>query len=388
MINVLFAYNHLLVEGGTESVMLNIFNHIDPEKFHIDFLLMHDVHIEDKTELTKYLRKKGAEVYYFAPFNCGIARSRKSLESFFKSHHYDIVHTHMNALGAEVLKAARKYGVLVRVAHSHNTWHQLEIHNPKDLLHYLYLEKEKKQLRRVATHYIGCSKEAGEWLFGKKLCRTPEYFTFKNAIDVENYQYNPEMRQKLRAEYQLEDQFVVGHVGRFDYQKNHVFLIHAFEHLHQKNANTKLVLIGIGEYFEKMQELVRQLKLEDSVLFLGKRSDVPQFLQAMDVFFLPSHFEGLPVSLIEAQAAGLRCLVSDQVSRQADISGNVKFLGISENDLDHWANEAEIIMQNAGERRTPVNAIRQNGYDMKYNIKQLEAFYQKALKECAINDEH
>lgn len=385
MVKILFVFNQLLIKGGTESVMLNIFDSIDQNKFHIDFLLMHDAQIEDKTEASRYLRKKGAAVYYYTPLKNGLFQSRKSLEYFFKSHQYDIVHTHMNALGAAVLRVAKKYGVPVRVAHSHNTWHQLEIHNPKDLLHYLYLEKERKQLRRVATHYIGCSEEAGEWLFGKKLCRTPEYFTFKNAIDVEKYQYNPEVRQKLRTEYHLDNQFVVGHVGRFDYQKNHVFLIHAFERLHQKNANTKLMLIGIGEYFEKMQELVRQLKLEDSVLFLGKRSDVPQLLQAMDVFFMPSHFEGLPVSLIEAQAAGLKCLVSDQVSRQADISGNVQFLGIGEIDLNHWVNAAETIMNDKNDRKTPIEAIRKNGYDMKFNIKQLEAFYQKALKKNGIN---
>ncbi len=385
MVKILFVFNQLLIKGGTESVMLNIFDNIDQERFHIDFLLMHDTQNEDKTEASRYLRKKGASIYYYTPLKSGLFQSRKSLEVFFKSHHYDIVHTHMNALGAEVLKIAKKYGVPVRVAHSHNTWHQLEIHGLKDLLHYLYLEKERKQIRRVATHYIGCSEEAGEWLFGKKLCRTPEYFTFKNAIDVEKYQYNPEVRQKLRTEYHLEDQFVVGHVGRFDYQKNHVFLIHAFERLHQKNANTKLMLIGIGEYFEKMQELVRQLKLEDSVLFLGKRSDVPQLLQAMDVFFMPSHFEGLPVSLIEAQAAGLKCLVSDQVSRQADISGNVQFLGIEENDLDHWVNAAVTMMKDKNDRRTPIEAIQENGYDMKFNIKQLEAFYQKALKRNGIN---
>lgn len=381
MVKILFVFNQLLIKGGTESVMLNIFDNIDQERFHIDFLLMHDTQNEDKTEASRYLRKKGASIYYYTPLKSGLFQSRKSLEVFFKSHHYDIVHTHMNALGAEVLKIAKKYGVPVRVAHSHNTWHQLEIHGLKDLLHYLYLEKERKQIRQVATHYIGCSEEAGEWLFGKRLCRTPQYFTFKNAIDVEKYQYNPKIRQKLKAEYHLEHQFVVGHVGRFDYQKNHVFLIHAFDRLHCQNANTKLILIGIGEYFEKIQTLVRQLKLEDSVLFLGKRSDVPQLLQVMDVFFLPSHFEGLPVSLIEAQAAGLQCLVSDRVSRQADISGNVQYLGIEEEDLTDWANVTVTMLKNKNDRKMPIEAIRKNGYDMKFNIKQLETFYQRALKE-------
>ncbi|MCH4073126.1 glycosyltransferase family 1 protein [Pseudoramibacter sp.] len=379
MISVLFVYNHLLVEGGTESVMLNIFDNIDRTKFHIDFLLMHDTQTEDKTEASSYLRKKGASVYYYTPLEGGLFQSRKSLEVFFKSHHYDIVHTHMNALGAEVLKIAKKYGVPVRVAHSHNTWHQLEIRNPKDLMHYLFLEKERKQIRRVATHYIGCSEEAGEWLFGKKICKSSEYFTFKNAIDVEKYQFNLETRKKLRTKYHLENQFVVGHVGRFDYQKNHLFLIQIFERLHNQNANTKLMLIGIGEYFEKMQALVHQLNLEDSVLFLGKRSDVPELLQVMDVFYLPSHFEGLPVSLVEAQASGLKCLVSDHVSRQSDISGNVQFLGIEEDDLDQWANAVDNILKDKDERRTPIDAIRKNGYDMKFNIKKLEAFYQKAL---------
>jgi glycosyltransferase involved in cell wall biosynthesis len=379
MVKILFVFNQLLIKGGTESVMLNIFDNIDQERFHIDFLLMHDTQNEDKTEASRYLRKKGASIYYYTPLKSGLFQSRKSLEVFFKSHHYDIVHTHMNALGAEVLKIAKKYGVPVRVAHSHNTWHQLEIRNPKDLMHYLFLEKERKQIRRVATHYIGCSEEAGEWLFGKKICKSSEYFTFKNAIDVEKYQFNLETRKKLRTKYHLENQFVVGHVGRFDYQKNHLFLIQIFERLHNQNANTKLMLIGIGEYFEKMQALVHQLNLEDSVLFLGKRSDVPELLQVMDVFYLPSHFEGLPVSLVEAQASGLKCLVSDHVSRQSDISGNVQFLGIEEDDLDQWANAVDNILKDKDERRTPIDAIRKNGYDMKFNIKKLEAFYQKAL---------
>lgn len=381
MVKILFVFNQLLIKGGTESVMLNIFDNIDQERFHIDFLLMHDTQNEDKTEASRYLRKKGASIYYYTPLKSGLFQSRKSLEVFFKSHHYDIVHTHMNALGAEVLKIAKKYGVPVRVAHSHNTWHQLEIRNPKDLMHYLFLEKERKQIRRVATHYIGCSEEAGEWLFGKKICKSSEYFTFKNAIDVEKYQFNLETRKKLRTKYHLENQFVVGHVGRFDYQKNHLFLIQIFERLHNQNANTKLMLIGIGEYFEKMQALVHQLNLEDSVLFLGKRSDVPELLQVMDVFYLPSHFEGLPVSLIEAQASGLKCIVSDKVSRQSDISNNVRFLGIEDNKIDQWVALTHSIINHSYKRETPFFEIRKNGYDMKYNINILEKYYLDALKE-------
>lgn len=382
MINILFAYNHLLVRGGTESVMVNIFDNIDHKKFHIDFLLLHDNQIEDTTEISRCLKEKGSQIFYVPPIKNGYIQYKRSLNEFFQFHQYDIVHTHMNALGADVLKAAKKNKVPVRIAHSHNTGHQLEVKNIKDILHYLFLEEQRFQIRHIATNYIGCSEKAGNWLFGRKIVRNKTtYMMFKNAVNIEKYEFNPLIREKIRKEYSFNDKFVIGHVGRFDYQKNHPFLIQVVKKLCENNKNIILMLVGTGNYLKKIQLMVKQLDLQQNVIFMGNRSDVPELLQAMDLFVLPSHFEGLPVSLIEAQVSGLRCIVSDKVSSQSNISNNVRFLGIEEKDIDKWVTLTQEVMDHSYKRETPIFEIRKNGYDMKYNIKNLEKFYLNALKE-------
>ena len=377
MYRILFAFPGHFKKGGTEAVMFNIFNNIDRDQFHIDFLLTDDE--PDHTPETAYLKENGADVYYVCSRSKSLRQQRIQLREFFQKHTYDAVHTHMNTLGADVLQIAKQCGVKTRIAHSHNTSFQLTVRNVKDCLHYAYLVNEMYKLRKYATNQIACSTEAGEWLFGKRLCRQETYYLLRNAIDVSRFAYSPELRQKVRDALGIGDQFVFGHVGRFDHQKNHDLLIDIFHCLHQRNPETMLILIGVGENEANIHQKVEAMGLTQNVLFLGQRSDVNEQLQGFDMFLLPSRYEGLPVIAVEAQTAGLPCVISTNVSPETDISGNVIFVDPGA-DPAKWA---DVIMSHLPERDkriSPIDKIRQNGYDMQTNIKELEKYYQKWIE--------
>lgn len=379
MYKILFVFPGLFSFGGTENVMINIFDNIDRTEFQIDFLLF-DLG-KDQIGMMDKLKEEGSKIYQIIGRGDNWIEHKKQLSDFFKKYNYDIVHTHMNALGAEVLREAKKNHIDVRIAHSHNTWHQLKVNSLKSALHFIYLEFEKLSLRKFATHYISCSEFAGEWLFGRKICKTDNYLIFRNAINVENYEFNLEKRKFLRKQFRFDDdKYVIGHIGRFDEQKNHEFLLEVFKEFYMLHNNARLCLVGIGENQEKCKEYVKNNQLTGKVFFLNNRSDVADLLQVFDLFLFPSKFEGLPLALVEAQAAGLKCLASDAISPSVDICGNLEFLDIS-SGIENWIEYMNIAYVNRDERISQVQKIRENGYDMLENIKVLEKFYKKALNK-------
>ena len=229
----------------------------------------------------------------------------------------------MNALSIFPLMAAKKAGIKVRIAHSHSTA------NRKEWKKTLVKNMLRPFSKVYATHLFACSQLAGEWLFGRKTQSKGKVTIINNAIDFERFVYNESERNKIRQEYKITDKFVIGHVGRFMQQKNHKFLIDVFKELKNHRDDCVLFLIGEGELSESLHDYVSKLDLTDSVIFAGARSDVEKFYNAFDCFVLPSLYEGLGLVLVEAQASGLKCLASNSIPNESNISGKVKFLKLN-----------------------------------------------------------
>ncbi len=317
--------------GGLETMLMNYYRNIDRTKIHFDFI----VHRPQKGAYDDEIIKMGGKIYQMPAINLkNIYTYRKKLKALLIKHpEYQIVHSHLDSLSALPLSVAKKAGIPTRIAHSHTTNFDK---NYKSSIRHVY----KKFIKYYATDYFGCSKEAVDFMFGKNI---PDYYIMHNAIDVDKFKYNQKVRNKVRKNLNIpKDVLVVGHVGRFNYPKNHEFLIDIFYELHKKNKDSLLMLVGEGDLKQKIINKVDKLGLADSVIFLGSRPDVNELMQAMDIFVFPSRYEGLGIALIEAQAAGLKCLTTkDVIPSSVDITGKVNFIDLQ---LGHniWANRVII----------------------------------------------
>lgn len=342
--------------GGIETMLMNYYRQMDREKIQFDFL----VHREFRADFDDEIEALGGRIYRIPPMNPVSGSYRKALTSFFRDHPYRVVHCHLSYMSGIVLAAAKKAGVSVRIAHAHTAsmtvgWKQAV----RRLSKYL--------IPATATQLLACSTEAGKAIFGKHC-----FSILPNAIDAEIYRPNNEIRALIREELGLGDAFTVMHVGRMVYAKNHEFLLDVFAKLLKTEANSKLVLVGDGELRTRIEAKAAQLP-ESSVLFLGTRTDVHRLLQAADVFAFPSHFEGMPVTMIEAQAAGLPCVKSDFVTGECAVTDLVISFPIE--DADVWV---ERILQLRGTPRLDrFFDIRKSGYDITAAVDSLTLFYQE-----------
>lgn len=367
-IKVLYFVDRLLI-GGIQTFILNNIKYIDRNKIEIDFLILDDGNTYD-TE--NDLKKQGYNIYklknvwirkptdYFKYF--------KKIDKFFKEHHdYKVVHLHSSSKNFYVLKSAKKYGIPVRIAHSHNIGFQA-----KSKLQIMIGNLCKPLLKKYATDYFACSEIAGEWLFGKKEVQKNNVKVIQNAVDLKKFKFNEDTRNKIRKELGIEDKLVIGHVGRFTTQKNHNFLIDIFNEIHKKNSNSVLMLVGTGEKEAEIHEKVKKLGLEESVLFIGFKNNVNEYMWAMDLFVFPSLFEGLGLVLIEAQATGMKCFTSkDVVPEEAKVSSLLQYISLNDS-AKLWADE---ILKNKVVRNNKYKDIKEKGYDICDTGKELEEFY-------------
>lgn len=310
-----------MVGGGVEQVVMNYYRHIDRERVQFDFLVDADSALVPREEIESL----GGRVVVIPPYQHQV-RYQHELVDLFKKEQWPIIHSHVNALSVFPLRAAKRAGVPVRIAHSHSTSGG---HDP-------VRNAMKAALRPLSnvypTHRAACTRHAGEWLFG----RGGEFRVIPNAIDLSRFRFDPDRRAAIRASLGLSDyQLVVGHVGRFSSQKNQAFLIRAFARVVRAMPESLLLLVGEGRRRRECEALAASLCPADSVLFLGQRSDVADLYQALDVFCLPSEFEGLGMVAVEAEVSGLPCVLSDSVPEDADPVGTATFLPIC--DEDAWA---------------------------------------------------
>lgn len=347
--------------GGLETMLMNYYRQIDRSRVQFDFL----THREGEKAYDAEIRALGGRIYHVPPVNPLHPGYQRALNAFFAAHpEYRVVHSHLDCMSADVLRAAKKHGVPVRIGHSHSS------SQDKDAKYFIKLLC-KRGIPAQATQLFACAEEAGKWMFGGAA-----FHVLPNAIDASAYRFDDAVRQEVRRELGLEDALVLGHVGRFSEPKNHPFLIDLFAAAAKKEPRARLVLVGGGEGRAAIEEKVRQLGLGDKVLFLGVRGDVNRLLQAMDVFVFPSLYEGLPVSLVEAQAAGLPCVISAAVSPESILTELVQQLPLDSAEL--WAEQVLDAVRR--ERKDTYDAICAAGFDIAGNAKWLEEFYLDAYE--------
>ncbi|MCZ2257300.1 glycosyltransferase family 1 protein [Sporosarcina sp. G11-34] len=349
----------LMNRGGLESMLMNYYRNIDRNRIQFDFL----EHREGKHDFTDEILSLGGKIYTVPPFNpLNTNGYINEIDNFFKENQeYKIVHSHLDTLSTYPLKYAKKYGVPNRIAHSHST--SLGKNWKKIIKMY-----SRSKITTYATQLFSCGEEAGKWLFNKS-----EFQILKNAIDTKKFVYNSSISYEKRKSLGIEDKFVIGHIGRFTKEKNHEFLIDIFEKIYQKNKKSVLLLIGVGNLVDKMKEKVESLGLTSAVKFLGTRDDIHELLQAIDVFVFPSLYEGLPVTLVEAQASGLNCIVSNTISKEVDLTQNIKFLSLDKGP-EIWS-DFILDLMSIKDRENMYSQIRDKGFDIESNVKWLENFY-------------
>lgn len=349
--------------GGVESVVMNYYRNIDREKVQFDFIVDADSTLTPKAEIEAL----GGRVLIVPPYQQMLSY-HKELVSLFRREQYHIVHSHINTLSVFPLFAAKRAGVPVRVAHNHSRAGKGEF--SRNVMKYALRPFSKT----FATHYCACAKHVGEWLFGSRAMKKGEVRIFYNAIDLAPFSFREQTRAEVRLELGLSNELVVGHVGRFVHVKNHKFLIEIFHELLKQRADAVLLLIGDGPLRKETEMLAGQLEISDHVRFLGQRADIGRLYQAMDLFLLPSFYEGLAVVCVEAQTASLPCLVSDQVSRETDLLGGMDFFPLDAGAKD-WADEVLRLLARSGAREDCGERIRAAGYDIQCAARELEEYY-------------
>lgn len=357
----------MMERAGLETMLMNYYRHMDRTKVQFDFLQ----HREGEHAYDAEIRALGGRIYTVPPFNpLNTNGYLTALDTFFREHPgYRVVHAHLDCLSAPVLRAAKKHGVPVRVAHSHVNQMTFDAKYPIRMFF-------RAQLPGVSTDLFACSRPAGRWMFGRH-----DFTLLPNAIDCGAFAYDARRADRLRRENGLEGKLVVGHVGRFDPVKNHRFLVDLFRRMAQQRPDSVLLLAGTGNGLPEIRALVREYGLEEKVRFLGSVSNVPEVLLMADVFVFPSLYEGLGISLIEAQAAGLPCFAArGRVPEVVNVTGQVRYLPLEEGP-ESWADTILREIPAAPARVSRVPEIAEAGYDITSQAQKLEDFYLRCRTE-------
>ncbi len=366
-IRILHVFGRL-DSGGAESRTMDIYKTIDRAKVQFDYA----IHTTDDCYFTDEVKALGGKIYNFPRFNGkNYLKYRKAWNLFFQEHReYKIIHGHQTSTGFIYLDEAKKNKVPIRIAHSRNS------NKDNKLKQYVC-----KMAKRYATHLFAVSRLAAISEFGKDAVTKGNVEILPNAIDAKKYVYNRVIRDEKRNELGFKNELVVCHIGRFHPQKNHMFLLEIFKTLNDKYKNTKLVLIGDGSLRKKIENKIKKLEISNSVIMTGIRSDVPQLLQAMDVLIFPSFYEGLPGVVLEAQAAGLPCIISDTITSEVKITELVEYVSLAESP-DYWVGKTLKFLQDF-ERRNTYDVIVESGYDIEAVASWYQEFYIKLMTQCA-----
>lgn len=352
-IRILTITPGLNVCGGIESYVMNYYIHMK-EKVKMDFIT-HDIKDEYYSEI---ISKNGDNIYLMKKLNLkNFKKVKEDIEHFFEKHHdYDIVYCHMANAAFLYLKYAKEYGIKVRILHSHQNKAADTITHSIRNIPLIAIGK------RYATHNFACSKIAGDFLFNKK-----KYYIIKNAIDTNKYKYDESIRKIVRKELGITKELLIGNIGRFCNQKNQLFLIDVFKIIHKK-MDSKLLLIGDGVLKESIQKEIKKNNLENDTIIIPPTEKVNNYYQAMDVFVLPSLYEGLGIVNIEAQVSGLKTIVSTGVPKDAKISDLIEFISLDESK-EKWADE--IINNSKYQRSDHQKDAINNGFDINAESKKL-----------------
>lgn len=359
----------IMNRGGLETLIMNIYRNIDRSKIQFDFLVTR----EESGAFDEEIKSLGGKIYNIPKMEkVGYTKYRKNLEWFFSNHpEYKIVHCHRNMLSGIYLKIANRCGIPVRISHSHNT-RIIEKKNFKGIIKQCIKLYSKLYIKKNATDYLACGYDAAKWLYGEEIAKN-NTLIINNGIDTDIFKFKQEIRENVRSNLGIDDKTIlIGHVGRFELQKNHEFLIDIFNKVKIKNNDTKLCLVGDGSLKTEIEKKVIKMGLKESVFFMGIRNDINNLMMAFDILLFPSLFEGLPVTLIEAQTTGLNCIISDQISEECILTENV-YVESLENTEEVWANK--VIQINTNNREDMYEQIANKGYDINNTVEIITKFY-------------
>lgn len=349
--------------AGLENRLMEIYQNIDRNQVQFDFYTCREVEGYYDPEI----KAMGGKIYYSAPLS--IMQSPfipMRFKSFFNKHpEYSIVHCHLNQWCGLILKGAKQAGIPIRIAHSRTA---IEKKNIKNILKNIV----KLPVNHYATHCFAVSQKAGEWLFGEKAVKSGNIHIWPNSIDCKKYIFKPDVRKQMRKELGLGSELTIIHVGNLRFEKNHLFLLRIFKSILKRVPSAKLILVGKDCLNGYIQNCAKDLGVFSSVLFLGSRSDVAKLLHVGDVFVFPSIYEGFPGAVLEAQASGLPCVISDTITNEICVTPLVKQLSLKLSTVE-WANE--ILKRQNFKRENMYEILKIKGYDIQSLADKMTNFY-------------
>lgn len=360
----IFMIGYSSNKGGVENYIENLCGHLDKTKFEI-------VYKDDQIVIDG--------VTWMCPKNRhNYLKYRIFWHKFYKANKFDVVYYNTcDVVSIDQLKFATNAGIPVRIIHAHNTGNQQNIQQKMSHFHRISEYISRKSLKRYATHFFACSKSAGDWMFGEI-----NYRVIANGIDLCKFKYSKENRIRCRELYQINSEYVIGCVGRFSLQKNPLFSIDIMNTLLKIIPNAKLVMIGTGELHEDIVRAIKAKNIQNNVILTGAVDNVNEWMSALDCLLMPSLFEGLPFVLVEAQAAGLPCVVSSTVSREANLTGIVEYLELTER-TDIWANK--ILEACRKERLDTTQQLIDAGYSVKDTARLVSSIIETAVEEIDLH---
>lgn len=355
--------------GGISNMMINIQKHLDRDKINFDYLVFHD----RKEAMEEVVLNMGSNKYIASVDDVKFGFCRRILRinkirKVCKANDIKILHYNADSpADLTNILGAKLGGVKFVTIHSHNAGYGTAGKGIKILSKIL-----KPFMPKLCDNYWACSNLAAKFLFPKSIIEKKQYSVLPNGIELDKYDYNPQIRGELRKKMGIDKKFVIGHVGRFSDQKNHTFLLDIFKAVHQKESEAILLLFGVGELMEDMKKKAKFLGIDKYVIFYGASNEMEKMWQVMDVFVMPSLHEGLPVTGIEAQASGLPCIFSENITKEVDVSHKSQFLSLAA-DIDDWV--TTILSHKDQERHSGKQLLKDAGYDIMQTTEDLSQFY-------------
>ena len=360
-------------KGGRTLYTLNNWKYINKEKFQFDFITFNK-----ELDFEQQLLKEGCQVWHIS---CYPEDNREQFIKEFDAvleHGYDIIHINTSYWRDTIVEErAKAKGIRKIIIHAHNMGTgTIQSEDKDNEMRKRHFEVRERLTEDLATDYWACSSEAAEWLYGDKISKN-RIVLMKTAIDINNFDYDSIDRDKTRKDLGLEKRFVIGNVGKIVYQKNHEFLIHVFYEIRKTIPNAFLLIRGEGALKECIEKQIKELHLEDDVKIMGRTNSLGKIFSAMDLFLMPSRYEGFPAVLVEAQASGLPCIVSDSISKETRITSLVSYKPLI---FDEWVKETEEIYKQHRERKSMSFELKAAGYDIRDQIQKIENAYMESIK--------